>query len=429
MNNVIHGTLAMVLATAPLAGIVAASDAPTLAERLQAGATEHRLRLDHQSDGFSGPAWEKLIEEGRRAQFFIIGEEHGIAENPKLAAALFQELAAHGYSKVVIEISPPMAGALDRALQANGLQGLRDLYAQPGAEPAFYGMREEAEFLAAVRAHAPDGPLLWGADYEVGGDRHLLRTLAGQDMPAAAREALDALASASHAGWAQFYETGNPQFIFSFTGDPSLVRSVITAWPQRDDESDWILHTLEETLEINRLWVNGQAWRSNERRAALLRGNFLRYWMQEKKAGRTPRALFKFGASHVVRGRNMTDTFDLGALLPEMAALEGQSSFSMLVLPGAGAQVARFNPVEWSYQPVPAKGGYTDGMQPILDAAFADAFTLIDLRPLRAIVGMRPDVPQALARIVHGFDSVLVMTGSTPSTAFKLETTSAAPMD
>lgn len=429
MNNAAHWILAMILTAAPLVGTAQGSDAPTLAERLHAAASEHRLRLDHRGDAFSGPAWDMLIEEGRRAQFFVIGEEHGIAENPVLAAALFKELATHGYSRVVIEISPPMAGALDRALLAGGMQRLRDLYAQPGAEPAFYGMREEAEFLAAVRAHTPDGPLFWGTDYEVGGDRHLLRILAGKDMPAPAREALDALASASHASWTQFQETGNPQFIFSFSGDPALVRVVISAWPQRDDASDWILHTLEETLEINRLWVSGQAWRSNERRAALLRGNFLRYWRQEKLAGRAPRALLKFGASHVVRGRNMTDTFDLGVLLPEVAALEGRSSFSMLVLPGAGTQVARFNPVDWSYQPAPAKDGYVDGMKPILDAAFGDAFTLIDLRPLRAIIGMRPDVPQALARTVHGFDTVLVMSGSTPSTGLTVENGSDAPMD
>jgi hypothetical protein len=416
MNSRLKWMLIAAVVVTQWPGAVQSSETATLVERLQTAAAENRLRLDHEGDRFSGPAWEKLIEEGRQAQFFIIGEEHGIAENPKFAAAVFHELASHGYSKVVIEISPPMASALDQALQLDGLEGLHNLYAQPGAVPAFYGMREEAEFLAAVRARVPDRPLLWGTDYEVGGDRHLLRMLAGKDMPAAARGALDALTAASHTSWAQFQETGNPQFIFSFSGDPALVRAVITQWPERDDESDWILHTLEETLEINRLWVGGQAWHSNERRAALLRGNFLRYWLEEKKAGRTPRALLKFGASHVIRGRNMTDTFDLGVLLPEIAALEGRGSFSVLVLPGAGTQVARFNPVSWSYQPVPAKDGYADGMQPILDAVFPDAFTLIDLRPLRAIIGMRQDVPQALARIVHGFDAVLVMTGSTAST-------------
>jgi hypothetical protein len=389
-----------------------AQQTATLESRLQAAATEHRLVLDYAEGRFSGPAWELLLHEGRTAQFFAIGEEHGIAENPKLAAALFAELVKAGYSKLVIEISPPMASALDQALSADGLTGLQALFAHAGAEPAFFGMREEAEFLAAAHAAAPAGPFLWGADYEVGADRHLLRRLAELPKPDAARQALAILTEASHASWAKHEETGEPQHIFSFAGDPGLVRAVSVAWPGRDAEADWILDTLEETLEINRLWVSGDAWRSNERRGAFLRSNFLRHWNQD---GQAPRAMFKFGASHVVRGRNTTDTFDLGALLPELAALQGRVSFSVLILPGVDSQIARFNPVDWSYDPAPAKDGYAKDLEPLIAAAHDDAYTLIDLRPLRPIVGMRA-ASESLRRTVLGFDALLVMSGSTAST-------------
>jgi hypothetical protein len=61
----------------------------------------------------------------------------------------------------------------------NGLDGLRALFSQPGGEPAFYGMAEEAEMLAAVRKAIPSSqPVLWGTDYEVAGDRQLLQILA-----------------------------------------------------------------------------------------------------------------------------------------------------------------------------------------------------------------------------------------------------------
>jgi hypothetical protein len=406
--------LIMVLAAGLQPAASQAEGAPSLEDRLHSAAAENRLRLDYDGNAFAGPAWEFMLREGRQAQFFVIGEEHGIAENPKLTAALFAALVKDGYSNLVIEISPPMAAALDAALQADGLQGLHELYAQDGAEPAFYGMQEEAELLAAARAAASAGPVLWGVDYEVGADRYLLRQLAEFPKPAAAADALAALTAASLESWARYYETGSPQYIFSFAGDPQLVQRLKEAWPDRSPEADWILDTLLETLEINRLWVAGEAWRSNERRATLLRNNFLRYWQQAKQAGTAPRAMFKFGASHVVRGRNMSDTFDLGAMLPEVAALEGRSSFNILVLPGVESQIARFNPVDWSYQPAPAKDGYVKGLEPIVSAAHADGFTLIDLRPLRPLVGMRP-ASEELRRTVLGFDAVLVMTGSTPS--------------
>jgi hypothetical protein len=56
-------------------------------------------------------------------------------------------------------------------------------------------------------------------------------------------------------------------------------------------------------------------------------------------------------------------------------------------------------------------------MAPLVGAAHADAFTLIDLRPVRPLVfGARHKTLDAdLVRTVHGFDALLVMSGSTPS--------------
>lgn len=120
---------------------------PSKEEQLEAAAIENRLVLEFDGETFSGPAYGRLLDEGARAQFFLIGEEHGIAENPMLAGQLFTDLTDHGYSKMAVEISPPVATILDDALTIGGLDALRDLYATPGGEPAFFGMKEEAEIL------------------------------------------------------------------------------------------------------------------------------------------------------------------------------------------------------------------------------------------------------------------------------------------
>jgi len=368
-------------------------------------------------EAFSGPAWERLVAEGIAAQFFLVGEEHGIAENPVLIARLFSALTDHGYSRFVVEISPTMASELDDAIAKHGIDGLRALYAQPGGEPAFFGMAEEARMLAAVRAAAQaDEPVLWGTDYEVLSDRHLIRLLQAAEKPAAAEAAVDDLAKASAASWARYEETRSPQFIFSFAGDPALVTAVREAWPKPDPRSATILNTLEKTLAVNKLWVEGRAWESNRARSQLQRENFLRYWRAEKQRGEAPKVLAKFGASHMVRGLSQTAVFDLGTLLPELAALEGGHSFSLLVLPGRGSSVAVMNPSTWQYEPSSAKDSYDSGLEPIVSAAFDDVFTLIDLVSLRKIIGMRRgNLDHELFRIIHGFDMLLVMSGSTPS--------------
>jgi hypothetical protein len=50
-------------------------------------------------------------------------------------------------------------------------------------------------------------------------------------------------------------------------------------------------------------------------------------------------------------------------------------------------------------------------------AAYPDSFTLIDLRPIRPLVfGARHKALDAdLVRVIHGFDSLLVLSGSNPS--------------
>lgn len=386
---------------------------PSPAERVAERALQNRHRLEYNEQGFSGPAWDFLVHEGAAAHAFLLGEEHGIAENPKLATQLFRALRPAGYEKVCIEISPPMAEELDQAARG-GVDGVRAMFADMSRNVAFFGMREEAEWIADARAAMPGREqAIWGLDYEVFADRRLIARLKAKRKPPAAARALDALEAASAASWAQHAETRNPQFIFSFSGDPDLVRAVRAAWLRADEEALLMLETLEETLEINRLYNAGRGQESNQRRNDFNKRNLLRYW----RAHDAPKVFYKFGASHMVRGLSHTWSFDVGTLVPELAALAGGKSFHLMVLPGAGASIAQFDPTALIYRAQPIGSQYQSGLAPIIAAAFGDAMTLIDMRPIRPLVaGNRArQLDDDLVRVVHGFDAVLVMTGSTPS--------------
>lgn len=410
------------LAAGPALGQTApappAAPQPTLLERLATRAGENRHRLEFADGRFSGPGWDLLVAEGQRASAFLVGEEHGIAENPKLVGALFGALAPTGYDTLAIETSPMIAGAMDAAVR-DGTEGLRRLFADPGSGVAFYSMREEAELLAAVRAAGPAGrPVLWGLDYDLAADRLAIARLKARPKPAAAEAALAALEAASAAAWAQYEATRGPQFIFNFSGDPATVAAVRAAWPDADPESAWMLEVLEETLEINKLYFGGRGHASNQRRAELNKRNLLRHWRAARAEGRTPRPMFKFGANHMLRGLSVTETFDLGTMVPELMAFEGGSAFSLLVLQGAGSPVAAFDPSAWTYRVGEPSNTYAFGLDPVAGQAFADGFTVFDLRPLRSLLsggGRSASVDRELARVVHGFDALAVLTGSTPS--------------
>ncbi len=396
----------------------APSPAPSFEARLTERARENRRTLRFDGRTFSGPGWDLLVTEGRAAEVFLLGEEHGIAENAKLAGALFAALAPAGYRKAAVEVSPVMAAEMDRTVTAGGVAGLRRMFEDKGSGAAFFGMREEAEWLAAARrALGGRAPFLWGFDYEVGGFPMLVARLAARPKPPRAEAPMAALSAAVRDLWGRYEQTRDP-LIPSFGGDPAWVRAVRAAWLRPDPESEVILTTLEETLEINRLYFANRGWESNQRRADFNKANLIRLWRGEQAAGRSPRLFCKFGASHMVRGRSATEAMDLGTTLHELAALRSGHAFSVMVLPGDGAEVAAFDPSAWTYRP--RRGGkdeYAAGLDPLLAATEPGVFSLIDMRPLR------PLLPAARARIahpelvrsVHGFDALLVMNGSTAS--------------
>jgi hypothetical protein len=277
-------------------------------------------------------------------------------------------------------------------------------------------MREEAEWLAAARAAVPGArPVLWGMDYEVGADGHLIAMLKTMRKPPAAVAALAALETASSAAWARYVETREIQHIYSFSGDPALVERLRAAWPGAGAEARRIMDTLQGTFETNQLWTQNRGWESNARRARLMRANFLEHWHAEAAAGRSPRLMMKMGAYHMTRGLTGTDVFDLGTLVPELAAIEGRKAFQMLVLNGLGTQTAQLDPAAFRYANQPTDDFHAS-LAPLVGQAFEGAFTLFETAPLRGIARLGAEgVDLDLARVVQGFDAVLLMTGSTPS--------------
>ncbi len=386
-------------------------------ERLAIALGQARTPIEFDGLSFSGQGYDWLLSRGSTADAFLLGEEHGIAENPKLAAQLFKALVPYGYSHVAVEISSPMASALNQALLRGGPTALRQMLTSPESRVAFFGLREEAEWLAAAQAAAPPNPqFLWGLDYEVAADRYLIRQLKKKAKPAAAATALDRLESASKAAWARFDGSHNPQFIFSFSGDPKLVQNLQHEWPRADADARLTMATLEQTLEINARWVSGDHYGSNLLRSRFMRANLVRYWQAMRGRPSDQRLFMKFGASHMVRGLSMSDVFDLGTLVPELAAVRGGRAFHLLVLPGPGAQTSNLDPTTFRYEPG-NRAEYAKGMAPFNSAVIAGKFTLFDTAPLRPIVGSSTnDFDRNLVRVIHGFDAVLVMTGSHPST-------------
>lgn len=385
---------------------------PTWLDRLKAGFKDSRMPVAIDlNGGVSGAGWDWLKAEGGKARFFALGEEHGMAQVPILVRELAKALKP---DRLVLEISPPIAEDIDQAARG-GLEGLKAYYGVNPPGPAFYTMADEARMLADVRAALPGkGQLIWGLDYEVIMDRRLIACLKAK-APASARSALAAVEAASAAGWATYGSTRDISKTFPFAGDPALIESLIAAWPKPDRDSADILETLLQTLRTNRAYTEERYFQSNAIRADFMKASFVRQW---RAAARKPRILFKFGGGHLCRGRSFTEVYDIGNLLAEAATLEGGTSFHLLAVPLDGGRQAAMNPAaNFAYEDVPVSTIAEMGLEPFAELALPTGSTLVDLRPLRrfmsASVTARTDA--RLARVVHGYDAILLVRDSVAS--------------
>jgi hypothetical protein len=410
---VLGGTRAFGQGTAPAR--------PQTQERPEAALLEalrkNRLPLT-MNGGPAGAGWDWLVRHARDARFTLIGEEHGVAETAQLSAALFKALRGSGYSRMAIEVSPVIAQDIEAAARRNGLQGILAFFATPGTWNPGY-LREEAQFIADVVAAAPKGErVLWGIDREILSDRYLIARLEGR-VPARARQAYARLKESSTSSWAR-REKGDPGAgpPWIFAEEPAVVSAVRAAWPNPDPYSDAILRTLEESLAINAVARTSSGWAQSDRRAQWMRGTIAARLREERARGSSPKVMLKTGYNHMIRGANYVNVFDAGAMMDEVAALDGQRAFHVIVLPGPGSRQAVmggpgrvFNSVSSDEYDEFRAGDKR--LTRVLSNADATGHEVIDLRAcrplaMRGLESWNSDV----VRTIHGFDAAVIWKGA-----------------
>lgn len=395
---------------------------PAPAARLLAALQRNRLSLTL-GDAPAGSGWDWLVSEARLSRFTLIGEEHGVAETAQFSAALWLAVRSSGYTRMAVELSPPIAIELETAARRDGLKGIEDLLKTPGAF-TFYNLREEAKFVADVISAAPGNErVLWGLDREIFSDRYLISRLEAR-VPQRAREAFTRLKQASVNAWARFEQTRNPDDMFLLAAEPSLVSAVRAAWPNPDQHSEAIMRTLEESLAIETAERTGGRWPYAQRRAQWMRSNLADLIRADQGRKVPPKIMMKFGYNHMIRGANYVNVIDLGTMADEVAALTGDQAFHILVLPSPGSRQAipgqgrSFNSVSTDdYDDLQARDGRLTSVLPNSDATGHEVINLRALRPLamRGLEGWNPDV----VRTIYGYDAAVIWKGAHASTSLE----------
>jgi hypothetical protein len=151
---------------------------------------------------------------------------------------------------------------------------------------------------------------------------------------------------------------------------------------------------------------------SNALRERSMKLEFMRRYRAAMEAGDSmPRVVVKFGHVHAVDGRNQSDVLALGSFLSQFALTNERQSFQIAIygLNEAGRH--------WTLSE------YED-YAPLTRASRIDAWTLLDLRPLRPWVsaGRLENLNNTLRDVILGFDAVLVIGGLSPASRARITT-------
>lgn len=405
-------------------------------DSLAAALEAHRLVLSLGPAGPEGAGGEFLLEEARAARFLLLGEQHGVAEVPELAGALFRALAPAGYRHLGIEVGPVLGDTLNDVVAAaldagaDPVAALEDFHRTypPGA--LFYTLREEARLLAdavdAVRETSGERTardVVWGLDYDVLGDRYTLRRLRGLAPDERARRAAGRAIAFADSQFAAARSSADLTGVMMFAGPDSVLAAVAEAYgPRPSPEVERILRVLRRTVAINAHWRAGRVYESNLARASFDRENLTSRWRAVREASEArgedlPRVMLKFGANHMMRGRTFTNVFDLGNLAFELSTAAGSSSFHVLVMGDPESETANFDAETFGFTSGPPRA--TPWAAPLAESALPaeEGWTVYDLRPLRPLVdrGKAGDVPARLEQAIFAFDAAVVLSGSTPA--------------
>ncbi|AHM61613.1 hypothetical protein D770_16795 [Flammeovirgaceae bacterium 311] len=383
---------------------------------------QHRYKVSLSNGTLEGEGAQWLKKEAADAQFILIGEDHGLAQPPQLTAAVFKMLHPAGFRYFVSETGPSSIKLLTPMVAGKDQHSLVSFFRQHPMAFAFYPMQEEAQMLKEIlqtTRYAEN--TVWGIDQEfIMSPGAYLHHLAKQKWGKESRLVLEQYVRRTDAEMKDALETKDFSKLSMQTltaEDFEILRTAVKSKP----EAVSIINNLERSQEIYQLFGTS-GYTSNLVRIQLMKDNLMKHYRQAQAAGNAiPRAVFKFGATHMYRGQSFLGFYDIGNLASELAASNGMTSLHILIA-GNGGTVNNWrliNDVSTQKSPYSGKEALKElGISPLYSLMDKKEWQLIDLEPAREMIynGRIKNINQQLRKIIWGYDAILLIPEVSAST-------------
>lgn len=353
----------------------------------------------------TGPGAEFLSKATAPSQFVLFGEGHHERETSIFATALYKMLhKQHGFQHAVVELDPlGVEMVLDPAVRRD-IKRMADVARR---YPTLIGFAsdQDLQFLAEAAALTPGANAIWGIEQVQSATRHLeeLEKLAPD---ARRKEAVGAILADARAMESDRTKVG--EFLFKDPNTLSRLEELQKSFAaKRGSRADALLTGLVKSAEIYSYYRRAEAGEAvglynNTVREEWLKRGFLERYRAVVKGARLPKAFFKFGSWHMIRGRNPGGAWTIANLAHELAAADGTEAFGIDVVAFGGY------------------GTFADAppwMRPLLPPSAPETPVLVDLRPLRPLGRLFAEQVEEKHRPrlrdeIHAFDALVILPNS-----------------
>lgn len=317
----------------------------------------------------------------------------------------------------MIETGPITARRIEALLRDGGAEDVGALLtARPLAIP-FLNMSEDVRLADFFVDAAPAGETaLWGVDQEFIGSTllHLetLNSLAQTpEQSALVADLLEKERAAFAAG-----DMGGVLMVSLAPEEFDALRGAFAGIP----EATSIISALQVSAGIYQSYMSGANYASNADRILLMRNQFIDAYRGD--GGKPPRALFKFGASHLGRGTTTLNTFDLGSLTEGVAAANGLTVLRIAIMPLSERQTITNPSAEDVFQEVDYR---SETVEALLSAAgipesalSSGTYSVVPLAPLRRQLEQKGigTLPAEAKFVLLGYDFLVTTPDAHPAT-------------
>jgi hypothetical protein len=374
---------------------------------------KNQYALTLESGQLKGAGADFLLQTAKGSQFFLIGEDHGIAELPMFTQALFKAIHPTGYNHYVTETGPVTAQTvIALASSKDSDQAFDKFFARYPFSIPFFAWREEVQVAKTVLDTVQDkANAVAGIDQEfVLSPGFLLDKLTEMATDKKIKAALQQMSQRESDALKKVFSEKNPMAAATFMMDAKEPDLTDIENHFRNRKNLFALAAIEElkaSRAVYQKYFTGKYYENNYDRSKLLKKHFLSYYKRISQNGNSqPKLLLKMGAMHTKRGHSFLGIQDIGNLLSELADINQTASFHLFVVVASGHQngYSPFSDESAKQTKIEVRYG-----KEFAELASKDSWTIFDLRPLRAEAKKLSAGNNLLQEIILGYDAVLVI--------------------